>query len=169
MTILLTSFTTWLPHQKSNSSDDLLNIVEKQNKYNCYYLRQLPVEIETASKQAIAIIKKIQPSAIICCGMAESRFQLTIESHARCQESYLQTTVNLTQLVSQLSHTSISNDAGQFVCEELYYQVLNYLQLNNLALPCIFVHVPVLTTHNQEIILPDFASILEFLAENSGV
>ena len=164
MTLLLTSFTTWLPHQKSNASDDLLKIVAPINKHNCYYLRQLPVDTEKATKKAIAIIQKIQPSAIICCGMAESRDKLTIESNARCQDNCIQTSVNLPQLISSLSHTFISNDAGQFVCEGLYYQILNYLQDSRLNIPCIFVHVPILTNANQSLILHDFNRIIDFMA-----
>lgn len=164
MTLLLTSFTTWLTHQKSNSSNDLLEIIERANIYNCYYLKQLPVEIEAASEKTIAIVRQIQPSAIICCGMAESRERLSIESNAKCRENCLQTTVNLPQLLSRLSHASISHDAGRFVCEGLYYQILNYLRSANLAIPCLFVHVPVLTTNNQAVILQDFATILEFFS-----
>lgn len=162
--LLLTSFTTWLPHQKSNSANDLLELIETKNQHNCYYLKQLPVDIETASQKAIAVLKLIQLSAIICCGMAESRANLTIESNARCEQNCLQTTVDLPQLISGLSNTTISNDAGQFVCEGLYYQILNYLQLAKLFIPCIFVHVPVLTANNQQVIVQDFNHILNFLA-----
>lgn len=166
MTLLLTSFTTWLAHQKSNSADDLLEIIERANIYDCCYLRQLPVEIKAASLKAIAIIQQIQPSAIICCGMAESRDRLSIESNARCRDNCLYTAVNLPQLVSCLSDTSISHDAGQFVCEGLYYQVLDYLRSLDLDIPCLFVHVPVLTTNNQTVISEDFATILKYLTNN---
>ena len=161
MTILLTSFTTWLPHQKSNAADDLLKTFARQNERdNCYYLRKLPVETTAASKIAISKIKELKPSAIICCGMAESRFKLTIESNARCNNICLKTSVNLENLVSQLSNTYISHDAGQFVCEGLYYQVLYYLRSSNLPIPCIFVHVPVLTPENIQTIFQDFKLIL---------
>jgi pyroglutamyl-peptidase len=162
MSLFLTSFTTWLPHQKSNASDDLLAIILQKNRDDCYYLRQLPVEIKAASQKAIAIIKIIHPSVIICCGMAESRAKLTIESNARCAQDCLQTTVDLPKLITYLTNTYISDDAGQFVCEGLYYQILNYLQVNNLTIPCIFVHVPILTAHNQKSIVQDFNCILSF-------
>lgn len=164
MTLLLTSFTTWLNHQKSNSSNDLLEMIERTNIHDCYYLKQLPVEIEAASEKAIAIIQQIQPSAIICCGMAESRERLSIESNARCGGNCLHTVVNLPQLLSCLSHTSISHDAGQFVCEGLYYQILHYLRSPNSTIPCLFVHVPILTTNNQAAILQDFEAILNFFS-----
>jgi pyroglutamyl-peptidase len=59
--ILLTSFQTWLPHQKTNSSDDLLNLVNLVNLVNIsrvqqlksnslLFLRQLPVDIKLATQ-----------------------------------------------------------------------------------------------------------------------
>ena len=162
MTILLTSFTTWLFHQKSNAADDLLEMLAQQNnKYLYHYLRKLPVETTAASEIAISKIQELKPSAVICCGMAESRYNLTIESNARCDLDRLQTSVDLATLVSQLSNTYISHDAGQFVCEGLYYQVLRYLRSNDLLIPCIFVHVPVLTSENTETILQDFMFIVQ--------
>jgi pyroglutamyl-peptidase len=165
MSLLLTSFTTWLPQQKSNASDDLLAIIQQENSDNYYYLRQLPVEIKASSQKATAIIESIQPSAIICCGMAESRAKLTIESNARCDRDCLQTTVNLSELIACLTNTYISDNAGQFVCEGLYYQILNYLQINNLTIPCIFVHVPILSDRNQKNIVQDFNCILNFFRQ----
>ena len=163
MTLLLTSFTTWLPHQKSNSSDDLLEIISTEYRPQNYFLRQLPVNIDAASQQAIAIIEKIQPKGIVCCGMAESREQLTIESNAVYLENCLQTTLNLQGLISQLSYSAISHNAGKFVCEGLYYKILEYLEKYQLSIPCIFVHVPVLHQGNENIVVKDFQIILQYL------
>ena len=161
MKLLLTSFRTWLPHQKSNSSDELLEIVATKSKDQYYFLRQLPVDVSLASREAISTIKKIQPQGVICCGMAEYREQLTIESSATFERNYLQTKVDLEFLISQLSHTKISHDAGKFVCEGLYYRVLKYLEQSKLFTSCIFVHVPLLTQENQKIIVQDFDIILK--------
>ncbi|MEM9274605.1 MAG: peptidase C15 [Cyanobacteria bacterium P01_F01_bin.143] len=163
--LLFTSFQTWLPHQESNSSDELLAIVQKRKKLAAsgYFLRQLPVEREVASQQAITTIKKVQPQGIICCGMAESRPELTIEFCANYGQECLSTTVNLEDLVNNLAATSISHDAGKFVCEALYFNVLNYLQNAKLQLPCIFVHVPILTSKNTDILVQDFAAIISYL------
>ena len=165
--LLLTSFQTWLPHQKSNSSDDLIAIVEKQpcDFASLFCLRQLPVNIEQASKKAIATIEQIQPDGIICCGMAESRKYLTIESNAVYKDQCLYTSINLPDLVDLLTDTTISNDAGKFVCEGLYYQVLNYIQFSQKHIPCLFVHVPKLNSSNLQIIQQDFNSILSYLSQ----
>ena len=164
--LLFTSFQTWLPHQESNSSDELLGLIQERETLSAsgYFLRQLPVDREVASQQAIATIKKIQPQGIICCGMAESRPKLTIESCANYGQECLSTTVNLEELVDNLAATSISHDAGKFVCEALYFNVLNYVQNTKLQLPCIFVHVPVLTSENTDILVQDFEAIIDYLA-----
>ncbi len=165
--LFLTSFQTWLPHQRSNSSDDLIAINEKQpcDFASLFCLRQLPVNIEQASQRAIAAIEQIQPDAIICCGMAESRQQLTIEFCAVCEGKCLYTSINLSELVELLANTTISNDAGKFVCEGLYYQVLNYIQFSKKHTPCLFVHIPKLDSNNLKIIQQDFCSILSYLSQ----
>jgi pyroglutamyl-peptidase len=47
-----------------------------------FFLRQLPVNSELATQQIIDAIKVINPHGIICCGMAETRNKLSLESHA---------------------------------------------------------------------------------------
>ena len=158
MKLLFTSFQTWLPHQKSNSSDELLAMIQERGQFAAsgHFLRQLPVDRELASREAIATINQIKPQGVICCGMAESRLELTIESCANESEQCLYTNVDLEDLLDNLANTYISHDAGKFVCESLYYNVLKHLQISNLKVPCIFVHVPVVTLENTEILLQDF-------------
>ncbi|NEO28734.1 MAG: peptidase C15 [Kamptonema sp. SIO4C4] len=160
--LLLTSFQTWLPHQVSNASDDLLAMLVGRHFEGIEWvlLRQLPVETTTASEMAIAAIQDYNPDGIICCGMAETRYWLTVESHAKKGKHQLPTTVNLQELIASLSFTRISHDAGKFVCEGVYFEVLKHLQEHRLSLPCVFVHVPVITTHNQHKLYTDFIKLL---------
>lgn len=163
--ILLTSFQTWLPHQKSNSSDDLLEEVAKLDSFSdsLTCLRHLPVDIAQAGERAIAKINELQPDIIICCGMAESRPQLSVESNARNENTVLKTPVNLDQLVEGSVGTMISHNAGKFVCEGLYHSVLNHVQQNGLKRQGLFVHVPVLSRNNITEILADFQLIMQKL------
>ncbi|MGF1542386.1 MAG: peptidase C15 [Pleurocapsa sp.] len=164
--ILLTSFQTWLPHQKSNSSDDLIAIIENQSCdfASLFCLRQLPVNIEQASQEAIATLAQFQFDAIVCCGMAEKRKKLTLESNAVGCDRCLYTSINLLELVELLTDTTVSHDAGKFVCEGLYYQLLNHLELSEISIPCLFVHVPQLNTSNLQIIQQDFYAILRYIS-----
>ncbi|MEM8674199.1 MAG: peptidase C15 [Cyanobacteria bacterium P01_G01_bin.67] len=165
--ILLTSFQTWLDHQKSNSSDDLLEILQQQNNdfVSLYFLRQLPVDVQLATQQVISQIQTLEPDGIICCGMAEKRKKLSIESQATCNNQCLYTLVNISELIQQLSITELSQDAGKFVCEGLYYQVLKYTQSLAPKIPCIFIHVPILNKSNQDLIHTDFNSIIEYMKQ----
>lgn len=164
--ILLTSFQTWLPHQQSNSSDDLLKEVAKLDgcPHSLTFLRHLPVDIAQASERAIATIKELQPDIIICCGMAESRRLLSVESNASKGERVLKTPLDLDRLVDGLVRTTISHNAGKFVCEGLYYSVLHHLQTNNLKKHGLFVHVPVLNRDNVDTIVSDFELIMQRIA-----
>ena len=166
---LLTSFDTWQPHQKSNSSDDLLARIcqIKSLPYSLTFLRKLPVDSECATNLAIAQINKLQPDTIICCGMAESRQKLTVESCACCDNNILKTAVNLEHIIADLTTTQISHNAGKFVCEALYYAVLKHLADSQLSTQCIFVHVPILTVENTKIIVADFLLILNRLTTNN--
>lgn len=161
--ILLTSFNTWLPHQSSNASDDLLTTLEPQlfPELDLTLLRQLPVNPVQAGQKAIATINHVVPDVVICCGMAESRQQLSVESNARWEDQKLYTPLELSGLVRELSDTVISHDAGKFVCESLYYQVLKHLDTYHGEIPSLFVHVPVLTPENSETVYKDFQIILE--------
>ncbi|WP_414551237.1 peptidase C15 [Anabaena sp. CCY 0017] len=164
--ILLTSFEVWLSDQLSNSSDDLLLEVIKHNSlpHDLKFLRRLPVDVHLASSQVIQKISELQPDYIICCGMAACRTKLSLEAVASCGESVLPTTVNLEKLVNGATAIEISHDCGKFVCEGLYYAVLDYLCQNQLATPCIFVHVPVLNSENLPVVLADFLLIINNLA-----
>lgn len=160
--LLLTSFTTWKPEQSSNASDDLLlHVLSQQPQLRgLNLLRKLPVDFQQAPNQAIQGIRQHRPDAIICCGMGETRSHLCIEDRASHDHRIRYTGVNVNRLVSGLSITRVSHDAGQFVCNRLYFEVLDYLQHQGPECPCIFVHVPVLTEANVGAIASDFKTIL---------
>ncbi|MBD2345953.1 pyroglutamyl-peptidase I family protein [Anabaena subtropica] len=164
--ILLTSFDIWLDDQESNSSDDLLFEVTKLNSLplDLNFLRLLPVDTGVASSLVMAKIEEFSPDYIICCGMAASRKKLSVEVGATCGETFLQTTIDLKQLLVGATVTDISEDCGKFVCEGLYYSVLDYLGQKKLSSHCVFVHVPVLNQENLMAILADFLLIINNLA-----
>lgn len=172
--ILLTSFTTWRSHQKSNSSDDLLSEVAKSIQTNSAstspsltFLRQLPVDIQLASSYTIEQINQINPELTICCGMAEKRPILTVESNARLDNHLIETWVNVDKLIAGLKSADISHDAGKFVCEGLYYSTLKYLRERNLTSNCLFIHVPIITPENSDAVKAEFLEIIHRLSNAS--
>jgi pyroglutamyl-peptidase len=171
MTILVTSFDTWLNHQRDNASDRLLEQVEEiidsdddwGDGHPVYFCRKLPVDIAQAGGLTIEAIEARQATTVICCGMAESRSILTLESNARRRNHKLLTTVDLNPLLPLLSFTGLSHDAGRFVCEGLYYEILGY------AMDCppghirsLFVHVPCFHDNNGPYLIADFMEIFNF-------
>ncbi|MDJ0554476.1 MAG: peptidase C15 [Microcoleaceae cyanobacterium MO_207.B10] len=160
--ILLTSFDIWKPEHISNSSDDLLKKIstEELTDYSLTFIRKLPVDSQVAPQIVIAKINEIQPDIIICCGMAEKREKLTVEFQATYENTVVQTSVDLAELIEGLEITEISNDAGKFVCEGLYFAVLKYLKDAGFKNKCIFVHVPVLTEVNSVKVVEDFLKIM---------
>ncbi|OBQ33724.1 MAG: peptidase C15 [Anabaena sp. MDT14b] len=186
--ILLTSFDIWLSQQESNSSDDLLLGLAKMASlsHDLKFLHRLPVDVQLASSLVIAKINELQPDYIICCGMAASRSQLSVEVLAsststlpvestnpadilpqesrNSPENMLQTSVDVEKLLVGTAAVEISYDCGKFVCEGLYYSVLDYLHQSQLSIKCIFVHVPIFNPENLPKIIADFIVIINNLA-----
>jgi pyroglutamyl-peptidase len=164
-TILLTSFHTWKASQPSNASDDLLHHVLQDSAYTrphaIHTLRQIPVDFQHAPVQVIAQIQEVQPDLILLCGMAASRKLLNLEHQAIAGRHVRTTSLDLREIRKGLSYTRVSKNAGRFVCNGLYYSVLSYLQMHQLEIPCLFVHVPVLTSDNITPILKDFQALLD--------
>lgn len=161
-TVLLTSFTTWLPHQSSNASDDLLaEITEIDVDANLHFLRQLPVDFDLAPRLTLEAVDRLRPDVILCCGMAESRSQLNLESRAVVGNETLYTPVQVQQLAKDLEITQVSDCAGRFVCNALYYAILKQLAATRATGVGLFVHVPLLTSQNRRTIVSDFQRILK--------
>ncbi len=160
--MLVTSFTTWKDHHTSNSSDDLLEqILQDSPPSWLQVLRRLPVDFESAPQTAIAQIQILQPRVVVCCGMAERRDRLNLEVQAVQHEQVLKTTLDVVALADGLSFTQLSYNAGAFVCNRLYFDVLQHLQIHQPTSHALFVHVPVLTAANRDRVLADFRQILD--------
>lgn len=135
--ILLTSFTTWLPQQTSNSADDLLvAIAPELGDLPLSYCRQLPVNTDLAWAKLNEAIDQIQPQLLICCGMAAARSHLCLETGATLQAERRWCRLPLATWITDLPGVVLSDDAGRFVCNALYYRALS------LPIPAVFVHVP---------------------------
>ena len=159
--LLITSFRPWKAHQGLNSSDVLLEQVTARLPKNAVALRGLPVNFDLAPMQVITHIVQYRPKVVICCGMAETRNSLTVEQWGTYQEQRLATPIHLPNLIKQTIHTHISQNAGDFVCNRLYYRVLKHLKEQSAV--ALFVHVPLITPANQPLIEFDFLKIVEHL------
>ena len=166
MTFLATSFQTWLPHQPSNSSDDLLALLQQSPiDATISFLRQLPVNTDHATQAIATAIYTHQPKIVLCCGMAETRQHLNLEKYARNSSTTLRTSIPIDELVGSMPNTRISHDAGSFVCNATYYHLLHRIERERTELQALFVHVPVLTPHNRHHLLTDFCTLIDRLSD----
>lgn len=159
--ILVTSFSGWKPHHRSNASDDLLQLVIEKNTRPLHHLRQIPVDFDLSVRCVLERFDELKPEVLLCCGMGEKRSKLNVESRAVLDGNMLETRVDLERLTTGLRMTQISHDAGQFVCNTLYYRALEHLHAQPTTHHCIFVHVPVLTEENSQGLEEDFVAIIE--------
>ncbi|WP_017325794.1 hypothetical protein [Synechococcus sp. PCC 7336] len=163
--LLATSFTTWKPQQASNTSDDLLALVETSPiAFPPKTLRQLPVQTARAVQAIASAIAQHQPHTVLLCGMAERRKTLSLERYAKQADICLETAIDLDALIPHLPNTQISHDAGSFVCNATYYQLLRQLDRQAVSTRALFVHVPILTAANRAGLLSDFCTLLELLS-----
>lgn len=169
--ILITSFQPWRSHQRSNASDDLIAAVVKSNRLptDAVWLRRVPVNFQLASVRVITEMQRLRPRAVICCGMAERRACLSIESQAKGVSkgafSVLKTTANTAELIANTLLSEISYDAGSYVCNRLYYDVLKFIQISAWPTTGIFIHVPVLSKANKPFVLSDFTAVVAKVAK----
>ncbi len=165
MALLITTFAPWKAHQTTNSSEELLSLVLAQ--YNLSpsvrLLRNLPVHFQLAPAQVLSALYQHPPTTVICCGMAEQRSHLNLERYAHHAGTRLETTVDLPQLAAGREWSTISHDAGNFVCNALYYRLLEHINDNRLTMQGLFIHIPPLTDYNRQPLLQDFVNVLSRL------
>jgi pyroglutamyl-peptidase len=159
--LLITSFRPWRAHQHVNSSDQLIGELIAQNRLpaETIWIDQVPVSFQLAPMRVICEIYRLRPRAVICCGMAENRPHLSLEQQAKGPEGSLHTSLALADLLSGTALCEISRDAGSYVCNHLYYRVLDFIDSANLEIASLFVHIPKLTRENTALIANDFVSI----------
>lgn len=164
--LLITSFSPWRACQPSNSSDDLIDQLQRQGALppNVQLLRQVPVNYQLAPCHVIAKLVELRPAVVLCCGMAETRQQLSLELYGRSHNRRLRTQLNLAALSADTQLTEISRCAGSYVCNHLYFKVLEHLQQTQSLTQALFVHVPLLTAVNQDLIAADFSRIVRRLS-----
>lgn len=160
--VLLTSFDVWKAHHVSNASDDLITELLKRGllRENVHLLRKVVVDFQLAPETIIAKIQQLQPDIVVCCGMAERRSQLTVESNGTVNQETIHTSVDIPHLIQNLPFTEISHNAGRFVCNHTYYTILKYLTDAQLSTDCVFIHVPILNSENLEAVVQDFSTLL---------
>lgn len=125
---------------KKNSSKILLDNISAGHKL---YLKN---SFETSVKQFIKEITNIDYNFIISFGQAPlEKDNIKIEVTARGDDSYTTEFDYLgLQKIFEKSKFKvlISNNAGNYLCNNIYYEGLKYINENRLKAKMIFIHIP---------------------------
>ena len=144
MKILYTAF-----NGKSNSSKILLDnlIVEEDNKL---YLKN---SFKTSVEQLSNKLKKDKYDLIISFAQAPiDKETIKIETRGNGID-YFETDYDYNNLKKLFEKNGfnvvISKDAGNYLCNNIYYNGLKYIRENNLKCKMIFVHIPQIDNIND--------------------
>ena len=137
MKILYTCF-----NGKNNSSKILLDNIDVELDDKLY----LKNSFKTSVKQLKDKIKSNKYDLIISFGQAPlSKSVVKIETRGSCVEHF-DTNYDFSKLKELLDknnfRTIISNYAGKYLCNNIYYNGLKYINENKLKCKMIFIHIP---------------------------
>ncbi|AUJ23313.1 MULTISPECIES: pyroglutamyl-peptidase I [Virgibacillus] len=129
--------------------------------------RKLPVDFMMAGKQLIAYMEELEPEAVIALGLAAGRSAITPERIAiNCNDGLKDnggyqphgekivtggadgyfSTLPLHKIIDALHEEKlpahISNTAGTYVCNNVMYHALHFVQKHALSIPVGFIHLP---------------------------
>ena len=166
-TLLVTGFEPFL----SFTVNPTMKIVEELNgqQIGDFQIvgKTMSVDFKSSGNQLISLIKEIKPDAVISLGLAGGRSKITPEriainvkdgeadndGHAPRDEviqpegpaAYL-STLPIRSMVEKLNElgypAAISNTAGTYLCNNVMYEGLHYINENNLNIPSGFIHIP---------------------------
>ncbi|MDV2684303.1 pyroglutamyl-peptidase I [Alkalihalophilus lindianensis] len=182
--LLLTGFEPFLDH--ADNPTRLLADTLDSEMIGEYVVKSvvLPVTFSEAAEVVVAKMKEHQPDAVMMLGLAAGRNRITPERVAiNCSDgdtdndgvrkqdepiikdgsaAYF-STLPIRKYVDILREAgipaAISNTAGTYVCNNIMYQTLHYIEENQLNVPAGFVHVP--ASSQMAIVKPGLASMSE--------
>jgi pyroglutamyl-peptidase len=141
----------------------------------------LPTEYAGAGERLRQLLQHERPDAVVCLGVAASRKEINLERVAlNLNDASIPdnaddlatgrlidpdgpiaywSTLPLDAMLAALRERDIpaviSNHAGAYVCNHVFYTARHWLEQNGLAIPCGFIHVPALReSEEQETGLP---------------
>ena len=138
MNILYTAF-----NGKDNSSKILLDNIKISDE-NKLYLRNSFI---TSVKQLQKKIKLDNYDLIVSFGQAPlEQDNIRIEVVGKDKTEIYESNFDYSQLPEKLeknnSKTTVSRDAGNYYCNNIFFNGLKYIKENNLKCKMIFIHIP---------------------------
>lgn len=164
MKILLTGFKPF-GENESNPTLEIIEQLKKQRKENIETL-QLDVFYDADGKKVIEEIKRSNPALVLSFGLAGGRDKICFEAQAENLRNasiadnqgiilknekineegmpFYQSNIDINKLNQAFKYPDfkISYSVGTYVCNDVYYQVLDYIYREKLLIACGFIHVP---------------------------
>jgi len=188
MKVIVTGFGRFLDND-SNPTKEILRLLPKSIHGSKIVPVELPVIFDECFDHLRPIIEETKPDAIIMLGLASGRKGITPERIAinmkdakgpdnigytphdesinpKGKNAYFSTLPirEIEQkLISKNIPVSISNSAGLYVCNNIMYEVLQYIDIHSLDIKAGFVHVPLMT--EQVTNSKDFSLKLDVILE----
>ncbi|MFO1446193.1 pyroglutamyl-peptidase I [Bacillus sp. Bva_UNVM-123] len=176
--VLITGFDPFGKDQVNPALEAIKQINEKTFEHVKIVTEEIPTVFHESLKVAIKSIEVHQPDVVICIGQAGGRTQITPErvainlDDARIPDNQQNqpideviipdgpvaywSTLPIKRIVHNMKEagipSAVSNSAGTFVCNHLFYGVMNYLAKNAPTVRGGFIHIPFIpeqTIHNQ--------------------
>ena len=165
MGTLVTGFTTFGEHEVNPSHLIVEALAQRRSDV---WTAVLPVEYRTSGELICDLIRQYQPDAVMMLGLAARRSAINLErfalniddasvpdnagetrsGHIIVEDgptAYL-STLPLDAMCSTISSSDvpvvISNHAGAYLCNHVFYVVRHYLEQTASSIPCGFIHVP---------------------------
>jgi len=127
---------------KLNSSNILLYNIIKSNKIDCLYIEN---DFNKSEIQLIEKIKSNKYDFVFSFGQKPIIKSIYIEKIGTNGLEKMETNYNYIELISFLEKyykIKISENAGKYLCNNIYYKGLNYIYNNNLKTKMVFIHIP---------------------------
>jgi pyroglutamyl-peptidase len=147
---------------KTNSSKILLNNLNKNIGINYLFLEN---DFEISKRQLIDKLKENKYDIIFSFGQKPVIKSIYIEKVAKNKLERIETNYNhigLKNYLEKYYKIKISENAGNYLCNNIYYNGLKYISDNKLNIKMIFIHIPYLK--NMDI--KHFSKIMEKYIEN---
>lgn len=165
MGALVTGFTTFGEHEVNPSRLIVEALAQRRSDIRTAVL---PVEYRISGELICDLIRQYQPDAVIMLGLAARRSAINLERFAlniddaslpdnageiRNGQMIVEdgpaayvSTLPLDAMRSALATYDvpvvISNHAGAYLCNHVFYVVRHYLEQTGLHIPCGFIHIP---------------------------
>jgi pyroglutamyl-peptidase len=125
-----------------NSSKLLLDNLSNNNKFDCLYLEN---DFEISVNQLIERIKGNKYNYIFSFGQKPVIKSIYIEKIGANGSEKLETKYNFIELKNYFEKyykIKISENAGNYLCNNIYYNGLKYINKNKLKAIMVFIHIP---------------------------